>query len=209
MARSVSTLIYMTYLNVFLIQERRAIVILKGDPGVSGNVTFSQAEDGGPVTVRGTVSGLSKGKHGFHIHEKGDLSTGCKSTEGHFNPDKKNHGGPNDEVRHAGDLGNIFAEDNGVADIMITDSVISLAGKYSIIGRAVVVHSDADDLGRGGFSDSLTTGHAGTRVACGVIGIQHPPGAWMQGSSAATSPLLSTAALAATFASTLAVRLLI
>ncbi|KAG8301114.1 Superoxide dismutase [Cu-Zn] [Homalodisca vitripennis] len=153
-------------------EERRAIVILKGDPGVSGNVTFSQAEDGGPVTVRGTVSGLSKGKHGFHIHEKGDLSTGCKSTEGHFNPDKKNHGGPNDEVRHAGDLGNIFAEDNGVADIMITDSVISLAGKYSIIGRAVVVHSDADDLGRGGFSDSLTTGHAGTRVACGVIGIQ-------------------------------------
>lgn len=75
-------------------------------------------------------------------------------------------------MRHAGDLGNIFAEDNGVADIMITDKIISLVGKYSILGRAVVVHSDADDLGRGGFSDSLTTGHAGTRVACGVIGIQ-------------------------------------
>lgn len=55
---------------------------------------------------------------------------------------------------------------------MITDSIISLVGKYSILGRAVVVHSDVDDLGRGGFSDSLTTGHAGTRVACGVIGIQ-------------------------------------
>lgn len=63
-------------------------MILKGDPGVSGNVTFTQFEDNGPVTVRGTISGLAKGKHGFHVHEKGDLTTGCKSTEGHFNPDK-------------------------------------------------------------------------------------------------------------------------
>lgn len=85
---------------------------------------------------------------------------------------QKNHGAPTDEVRHVGDLGNIYAEDNGVAQISITDNIISLTGRNSIIGRAVVVHSDADDLGRGGFSDSLTTGHAGTRVACGVIGIQ-------------------------------------
>lgn len=64
-----------------------------------------------------------------------------------------------------------MAEDNGIAQINLKDNVISLTGKNSIIGRGVVVHSDADDLGRGGFADSLTTGHAGTRVACGVIGI--------------------------------------
>ncbi|XP_054290624.1 superoxide dismutase [Cu-Zn]-like isoform X2 [Macrosteles quadrilineatus] len=184
-------------LSLVCAEERRAIVILKGDPGVSGNVTFSQMEDDGPVTIRGTISGLSKGKHGFHIHEKGDLTSGCKSTEGHFNPDKKNHGGPNDEVRHAGDLGNIFAEDNGVADVVITDKIISLVGKYSILGRAVVVHSDADDLGRGGFSDSLTTGHAGTRVACGVIGIQHPSDPWFQGASSASFHFVSTVTLGA------------
>lgn len=73
------------------LQERRAIVVLKGDPGVTGNVTFIQYKDDGPVTVRGTISGLSKGMHGFHIHEKGDLTSGCKSTEGHFNPDKVRH----------------------------------------------------------------------------------------------------------------------
>jgi len=33
------------------------------------------------------------------------------------------------------------------------------------------VHADEDDLGRGGFPDSKTTGHAGARIACGVIGI--------------------------------------
>lgn len=33
------------------------------------------------------------------------------------------------------------------------------------------VHADEDDLGRGGFPDSKTTGHAGGRLSCGVIGI--------------------------------------
>ncbi|KAG8319701.1 Superoxide dismutase [Cu-Zn] [Homalodisca vitripennis] len=152
-------------------KERRAIVILTGE-SVTGNVTFSQAEDGGPVTVRGIISGLTEGKHGFHVHEKGDLSNGCLSTAGHFNPEKKNHGGPDDKERHVGDLGNISADRSGVAEFTFTDSVISLVGEHSIIGRGLVMHSDPDDLGRGGFSDSLTTGHAGSRIACGVIGIQ-------------------------------------
>ena len=73
--------------SLLFVQERRAIVVLKGDI-VSGNVTFVQAEEGGPVVLSGTVSGLTKGKHGFHIHEKGDISGGCKTTEAHFNPDK-------------------------------------------------------------------------------------------------------------------------
>ena len=37
--------------------------------------------------------------------------------------------------------------------------------------RSVILHADEDDLGRGGFPDSKTTGHAGARIACGVIGI--------------------------------------
>lgn len=81
------------------------------------------------------------------------------------------HGGPNDESRHAGDLGNIQADNTGVAQFSYSDSLISLVGAHNILGRAVVVHADTDDMGRGGFTDSLTTGHAGSRVACGVIGI--------------------------------------
>lgn len=84
---------------------------------------------------------------------------------------KKNHGAPTAEERHVGDLGNVVADSSGVAKIDFSDNVISLSGEHCIIGRAVVVHSGEDDLGLGGQSDSLTTGHAGDRLACGVIGI--------------------------------------
>lgn len=68
-----------------------------------------------------------------------------------------------------GDLGNIEADDNGVAKVNITDKLIALSGTNNIIGRAIVIHADPDDLGLGGFDDSKTTGHAGLRVACGII----------------------------------------
>eukprot|EP01083_Nonionella_stella_P084875 235044_1 len=84
-----------------------------------------------------------------------------------------------DENRHIGDLGNIQAniqaDDKGEADLSITDSLVSLTGQYSVIGRAIVVHAGTDDLGQGGFEDSKTTGHAGARAACGVIGIAKNP----------------------------------
>lgn len=85
---------------------------------------------------------------------------------------QKKHGSPSDKDRHIGDLGNILADDQGVAVVNITDELISLLGsKRNILGRAVVIHADPDDLGRGGENDSMTTGHAGSRVACGVVGI--------------------------------------
>lgn len=70
-----------------------------------------------------------------------------------------------------GDLGNIQADASKVAKVSITDKLIALEGANNIIGRAVVLHADEDDLGKGGNSDSLTTGHAGARLACGIIGI--------------------------------------
>lgn len=84
---------------------------------------------------------------------------------------QKNHGSQTDRERHVGDLGNIEANDQGEVIINITDERISLSrSKYNILGRAVVIHADVDDLGRGNETDSLTTGHAGARVACGIIG---------------------------------------
>jgi len=74
--------------------------------------------------------------------------------------------------RHVGDLGNIVADPNGVANFSYTDSRISLHGTHSIIGRALVVHNGTDDLGRGGTDESQKTGNSGVGVACGVIGIQ-------------------------------------
>lgn len=70
-----------------------------------------------------------------------------------------------------GDLGNVIADEEGNAKFQIVDNHVSLSGPYSVIGRMVVVHADEDDFGRGGHKDSKTTGNAGARLACGVIGI--------------------------------------
>ncbi|XP_026488529.2 superoxide dismutase [Cu-Zn] [Vanessa tameamea] len=148
----------------------KAVCVLNGD--ISGTVFFDQKDDSSPVVVSGEVKGLSKGKHGFHVHEFGDNTNGCTSAGPHFNPLKQEHGAPNASVRHVGDLGNIEAStDGGVTKVNIQDSQISLAGPNSIIGRTLVVHADPDDLGVGGHELSKTTGNAGARIACGVIGL--------------------------------------
>ncbi|MFG0288827.1 MAG: superoxide dismutase family protein [Rhodopirellula sp. JB044] len=133
-----------------------------GDNDVEGTIEFVQRGD--TVKVTGEVRGLSPGKHGFHVHEKGDLSdteTG-KSAGGHFNPTHQEHGKPGEEKRHVGDLGNIEANEDGVAKIDITDEVISLDGPNSIIGRSVMIHEGEDQF-------TQPTGDAGGRVAFGKI----------------------------------------
>eukprot|EP00250_Pteridium_aquilinum_P022657 c25514_g1_i1 orf=393-857(-) len=149
----------------------KAVAVLSGSAGVAGTVYFTQ-EGEGSTCVSGKLSGLAPGLHGFHVHAQGDTTNGCMSTGGHFNPKGKEHGAPEDEVRHAGDLGNVIVGEDGCVDISITDSQIPLVGENSIIGRAVVVHADQDDLGKGGHELSKTTGNAGGRLACGVIGLQ-------------------------------------
>ncbi|GAB6031002.1 hypothetical protein CHUAL_007822 [Chamberlinius hualienensis] len=148
----------------------KAVAVLVGDV-VKGTVFFTQSCPTDPVVVTGEITGLAKGLHGFHVHEFGDTTNGCVSAGAHFNPYKKVHGGPEDHIRHVGDLGNVVADDSGVAKVNITDKIIQLSGPDSIVGRALVVHADPDDLGKGGHELSPTTGNAGARVACGVIGL--------------------------------------
>ncbi|KAJ7513449.1 hypothetical protein O6H91_23G000100 [Diphasiastrum complanatum] len=149
----------------------KAVAVLSGSTGVSGVVYFFQEGDG-PTSVVGEIKGLKPGLHGFHVHALGDTTNGCLSTGAHFNPLGKTHGAPEDENRHAGDLGNVIAGEDGTVEISITDNQIPLLGPDSILGRAVVVHADPDDLGKGGHELSLSTGNAGGRLACGVIGLQ-------------------------------------
>lgn len=149
---------------------KKAVAVLKGNSNVEGVVTLTQ-EDDGPTTVKVRVTGLTPGKHGFHLHEYGDTTNGCISTGAHFNPNTMTHGAPEDEVRHAGDLGNIVANAVGVAEAAIVDNQIPLSGPNSVVGRAFVVHELEDDLGKGGHELSLTTGNAGGRLACGVVGL--------------------------------------
>jgi superoxide dismutase, Cu-Zn family len=129
---------------------------------VKGTVSFVQKDGGVEVTAH--VTGLTPGKHGFHIHAKGDCSApDGSSAGGHFNPTNQPHAGPDAEHRHVGDMGNIEANADGVADMSYLDHVMRLNGENSIIGRGVIVHGGADDL------TSQPSGNAGPRVACGVI----------------------------------------
>jgi Cu-Zn family superoxide dismutase len=131
---------------------------------VSGNLTFTQIGD--VVRITGEITGHTKGPKGFHIHEKGDCSDDKGlNTGGHFNPHKSKHGGPYEPEKHAGDLGNITFNDEGVAKVNFTVGDISVSRDRpdGIVGRAVIVHAAADDL------KTDPTGNAGGRVACGVI----------------------------------------
>ena len=89
----------------------------------------------------------------LHIHEFGDLSDGCKSAGGHYNPDGVDLGDI-DKGLYAGDLGNIVADENGTAEVSLVLKRVDLFGDRNIIGRAIVVHADEDDLGKGGDAES-------------------------------------------------------
>ncbi len=135
---------------------------------VNGTVMFTQ--DGDKVTATAEVTGLDpNSKHGFHIHEFGDISASDgTSAGGHYNPEGHDHALPTTEVRHAGDLGNLEADADGVAELTITvDNVSLVEGEAAIIGRGVIVHAKADDGGQ-------PTGNAGDRIAMGVIGVHNP-----------------------------------
>jgi Cu-Zn family superoxide dismutase len=138
------------------------LVPTKGNK-VSGTVDFTQK--GTSVVVVAKVTGLTPGAHGFHVHEKGNCTAADGSSAGgHFNPATSAHGGPDHSPRHAGDLGNLEADSNGVANYKAEVTGISLGtGDDSIIGRAVIVHEKADDL------TTQPTGGSGARLACGLI----------------------------------------
>ena len=145
----------------------KAIAQLEHTEGdVQGAVKFKQ-KPGQPTIIQGIIKGLKPGKHGFHIHEFGDLSDGCASAGGHYNPEGVDHGSL--EKGHVGDLGNIIADKSGTSRFQIKAERVDLS---DVVGRAIVVHADEDDLGKGGDEESLKTGNAGDRLGCGVIRLQ-------------------------------------
>ena len=143
--------------------------------GVVGTARFYHTGQN-KVRVVYAFSGLTRGMHGFHIHQYGDLSEGCKNACAHFDPSGSTHGGPRAKRRHAGDMGNISANSRGEAKGSINLLGISVlpCSKLSVIGRSIVIHESRDDLGKGKNAESLKTGNAGRRLACAVIGLASP-----------------------------------
>jgi superoxide dismutase, Cu-Zn family len=130
---------------------------------VRGTVSFTQ--DGSDVHVRATLTGLKpNSEHGFHVHEKGDCSSGDgMSAGGHYNPTDKPHG-PQSGEHHAGDMPSIRSDLYGNAAASFDLKGVSVGGASGdLVGRALIVHRDADDY------TTQPTGNSGPRVACAVI----------------------------------------
>ena len=150
-----------------MMQEQGPKAVAKLEPtrgnSTAGTVTFAQQGDLVQVTVQ--VTGLKPGQeHGFHLHEKGDCSSGDgMSTGGHFNPSGKPHG-PQSSEHHAGDMPALKADANGNANMTFQLSGVSIgSGTADLVGRGLIVHAMPDDY------TTQPTGNSGARIACGVI----------------------------------------
>jgi len=143
----------------------RAIAVMQPTRGnqARGIVTFTRVAGG--VRIEADITGLTPGKHGFHVHQWGDVSAADgTSAGGHFDPHGARHALPGGEPRHVGDLGNLEADGSGATRYERVDSQLALSGTNSIVGRGLIIHALEDDGGQ-------PTGNAGARVAMGVIGI--------------------------------------
>lgn len=137
------------------------------DSKVAGEVLL--VEEKGGISVSANVTNVNPGMHGFHFHENGSCADEGKAAGSHFNPDAAEHGmltHDGFEKAHAGDMGNIEVSENGQGQLAIFLPGLSLKeGKYALVGRAIVLHENADDF-------SQPTGNAGGRIGCGVITAQ-------------------------------------
>ena len=135
----------------------------------SGMAMFHQRGDVVMLHVR--VEGLKPNQeHGFHIHDKGDCSSGDgMSAGGHFNPTARPHGKHDAAERHAGDLPSLRADAAGRVDVHVQLTGVTIgSGAADIVGRGLIVHADPDDF------RTQPTGNSGARIACGVIQAQRP-----------------------------------
>lgn len=128
----------------------------------TGSVRFDTTDEGVRVTMN--LSNLEPGAtHAIHIHEHGSCAApDGSSAGGHYAPRGHDHGLPPSPDRHAGDMGNVTADANGEVHHEQVFSIFSLDEEAPVVGRAVILHADADQ-------GTQPSGGAGDRVACGTI----------------------------------------
>ena len=144
----------------------RATAVLAPTTGNSAAGTVTLTQRGSVVLVQGEVRGLKPNAvHGFHIHEKGDCSSGDgMSAGGHFNPTGQPHGSHAMAAHHAGDVPSLQADASGVARLSFESAAIAVgSGANDVVGKGLIVHRDPDDF------MTQPTGNSGPRLACAVI----------------------------------------
>lgn len=135
--------------------------------GAQGTASFEDTSDGLKVTLTLT-SVPGDGSHGVHLHATGDCAANAGPDGGpvahgaagaHYNPTDAGHACPPTTARHAGDLGNISITNGGGTLELITKELTA----SQVIGRAIILHSAADDCA------TQPTGNSGSRIGCAVI----------------------------------------
>jgi Cu-Zn family superoxide dismutase len=134
------------------------------------------SKQGGKVIVRGEVSGLTPGFHGFHVHGVGQCVAPFTSAGGHYNPGGTGHGA------HAGDMPSLLVLADGTAQAQFASDRFAIDELFDADGSAIIVHAASDNFANiptryqsttegvfGPDSATLATGDAGARVACGLV----------------------------------------
>lgn len=126
-----------------------------------GIARFQKSPEG--LVVRGSIRGLKPGStHAVHVHEGFRCGDDGQAAGSHFAPNDKDHGRPGSDASHAGDLGNVTANEDGIAELEVVRDDLAFDGDESVIVRTVVVHAGPDTF-------EGTAGKAGSRIACGTI----------------------------------------
>ena len=143
--------------------DQATAVLMDPDGKEVGKVTLTAVPTG--VLLDADLTALPPGDHAFHIHEFGKCDApDFKSAGGHFNPEEDEHGLMNQAGPHGGDMPNIHVPENGKLRIGVLNQMVNLSrGLLDKDGSAIVIHEGADDY------KTDPAGHAGARIACGVI----------------------------------------
>jgi Cu-Zn family superoxide dismutase len=170
----IDNIIYIDDMNDITLLNRLTCDMIMNDDSI-GFINIEKESIKYKIKITGKLTNLEeyKGKTlGLHIHTQGDISEDCTKCGVHYNPTLQFHGDISGE-RHLGDLGNIIVDMNGESTFIIYITSFPFANDillHKFIGRSIVLHSDTDDLGRGGDLESSRTGNSGKRIACGILG---------------------------------------
>lgn len=164
------SILFSALISLTISRGKFAVCVLTPDNNSTlyGNVSFTQINESATLRVDYNIQNIT-GIRAFHIHQNPNITGGCLSTGGHYNPTNETHGSANSAVRHVGDFGNLEASVGNQIKQSVYYNGTSLYGQNTILNRACVIHANPDDLGLAQNANSLLNGNAGTRIGCGVL----------------------------------------
>lgn len=170
LALAISTMAFTTVACAQDITVQMHAVNESGTAESLGEVVISKAAHG--LEFSPSLSGLTPGEHGFHVHENASCEPGedkdgkvaaAMAAGDHYDPEaNEQHGSALNDAGHKGDLPVLVADASGHAGTSVHSARLGMA---DIADRTLMVHVGGDN-----YSDSPEpSGGGGARFACGII----------------------------------------